>query len=199
MKKIISFFTILFLFANAAYAAPRHHKKSTSGQLQGRGEIAASVFDAVVDNSAQIENGIGFGVTGAYYVFDNLALGGEFSMNSNKISTNGMNKVNYNMFGIYSKIITQPFYFGSAEWRAYALFGIGTYGMEIKSNGGKVDDRAFGFNYGMGLMHSFTNNIFPNMEIREHHGFQEDFSQQGNQAFGKAVYTNYGFNIGYRF
>ena len=37
------------------------------------------------------------------------------------------------------------------------------------------------------------------MEIREHHGFQEDFSQNGQKAFGKAVYTNYGFNIGYRF
>ena len=72
--------------------------------------------------------------------------------------------------------------------------------MEIKFQGGKVDDRTFGVNYGAGLMHRFTDsNIILNLEIRMHRSFQQDLSQNGVPNYQKAVYTNYGFNIGYRF
>lgn len=202
MKKIISFFTILYLFANAAYAAPRHNKKANKADnLQGHTEIAANIFDATLgDAHPDLENAVGFGIDGHYYIFDNFALGADFSMNSNKSSEQNTNKVNFNQFGIYSKLYSQPFKIGSSDWRAYGVFGLATYGMEIKFQGGKVDDRAFGVNYGAGLMHRFTDsNIILNLEIRMHRSFQQDLSQGGVPNYQKAVYTNYGFNIGYRF
>ena len=191
MKKLIAVFALIAMAANVSFAADN---------LKGKTDVSVSLFDAVIDGHGDLENAIGFGITGTHYLFPNLSLGADFSMNSNKSSQTGTSKVNINMFGIHSKLYAQPFKIGNTEWQAYGVFGMGSYGFELKYSGGKADDRAFGFNYGAGLMHCFADNsLVLNLEIRTHHGFQEDLSQGGVQQFEKAVYTNYTASIGYRF
>ncbi|MBO4555177.1 MAG: outer membrane beta-barrel protein, partial [Elusimicrobiales bacterium] len=177
--------------ANVSFAADN---------LKGKTDVSVSLFDAVMADG-DFENAIGFGIAGTYFVQNNLSLGAEFSMNSNNCSVPGVKKAETNMFGIFAKLYSQSFKIGNTDWNAYGIFGLGTYGYEVKSDAGKGDDRAFGINYGAGLMHYFSdNNLVLNLEIRKHNGFQEDLGNNaGVNRYQKAVYTNYTASIGYRF
>ncbi len=185
MKKILAMFALVAMAANVSFAQEG---------LKGRAEAYFSLYDAVIDNDAAAENTIGFGISGQYYVLDNLSAGAELSMNNHRGA--GDHKVNINMFGFNAKLYSQPINIGGENFNAYGVFGIGSYGLEVKNNGSKEDDRTFGFNYGAGLMYYFANHsLVTSLEIRTHHGFQ---AQLGSER-GKAVYTNYMVNVGYRF